>query len=419
MNQTKKRLSIIKHAISITDVETIQLQVVKLALLKTDLKIQEIITEIQSENYAKAQGLIKQYIHTPTEDIIQRTSQEAQAAMSAEEQAIIDEFDLFITPNTGGKPQEVDLNDFFLDEFPVQTKVETKKVDHIDFDALLNIDADQVLTSNIAVDVTAIPGDTFFASTKETNILTVDEQPIPRDTFFDTEFDTEEVEKAEPIIEKSVNEEPMIEESKTEIQNEMPSKEEPLNELKPSTKEETRSYHYKAIPNIAQKFISMKKQYPLKQRTYERFESVENLLRKIIHEGYTEEEIEETLAYIKKLSEESKETEAAQLLLVCAASESKFAQLMLARELFKGHLLTKDIPSAFAQIQSLALEEYPEALCDIAQFYEYGIETDQDKKKAEQCYKEAMAFGIKRAEKHYRRIRKENRSFFKRKDELI
>lgn len=419
MNQTKKRLSIIKHAISITDVETIQLQVVKLALLKTDLKIQEIITEIHAENYAKAQGLIKQYIHTPTEDIIQRTSQDAQDAMAAEEQAIIDEFDLFITPNTNEQPQEIDLNDFFLDELPVQTKVETKKVDHIDFDSLLNIDADQVLSNNIAVDIASTSRDTFFTSPQETNKQSVDEQLIPRDTFFDTEFETEEVEKAEPIIEESLNEEPIIEESKPEIQNEMPSKEEPLKESKPSTEEETHSFHYKAIPNIAQKFISMKKQYPLKERTYERFESVENLLRKIIHEGYTEEEIEETLAYIKKLSEESKETEAAQLLLLCAASESKFAQLMLARELFKGLLLTKDIPSAFAQIQSLALEEYPEALCDMAQFYEYGIETDQDKKKAEQCYKEAMAFGIKRAEKHYRRIKKENRRIFKRKDELI
>jgi hypothetical protein len=414
MNQTKKRLSIIKHAISITDVETIQLQVVKLALLKTDLKIQEIITEIHAENYAKAQGLIKQYIHTPTEDIIQRTSQEAQHAMAADEQAIIDEFDLFITPNTNDKTLEVDLNDFFLDELPVQTKVETKKVDHIDFDALLNIDADQVLNNNIAVDIAATSRDTFFTSPKERNRQSVDEQPLPRDTF----FDTEEVEKAEPIIERSVNEEPVIEESETEIQSEIPSKEEPISkDIK--TEEETRSYHYKAIPHIAQKFISMKKQYPLKERTYERFESVESLLRKIIKEGYTEEEIEETLAYIKRLSEESKETEAAQLLLVCAASESKFAQLMLARELFKGVLLTKDIPSAFAQIQSLALEEYPEALCDIAQFYEYGIETDQDKKKAEQYYKEAMAFGIKRAKKHYRRIRKENRSFFKKKENLI
>ena len=74
MNQTKKRLSIINHAISITDIETIQLQVLKLVPLKSDLKIQGIVEAIQAENYAKAQGLINTYIEAPTENIIQRTS---------------------------------------------------------------------------------------------------------------------------------------------------------------------------------------------------------------------------------------------------------------------------------------------------------------------------------------------------------
>ena len=158
----------------------------------------------------------------------------------------------------------------------------------------------------------------------------------------------------------------------------------------------------------------MKKQYTPIERSYEKFDSVENLLRNISQEGYNEEEIEETLTYIKKLTEESKETEAAQLLLVCAATESKFAQFMLARELFKGVLLTKEIPEAFTQMHSLALEDYPEALCDLAQFYEHGIGTSKDKKKAEQFYKEATDFGIKRAEKHYKRLKKENSGFFKR-----
>ncbi len=412
MNQTQKRLSIINHAISITDVETIQLQILKLALLKTDTKIQEIVTAIQEENYAKAQGLINQYIETPTDNILQRTSQKAQATMAAEEQAIIDEFDLFITSNTNEKPQEIDINDFLLDEHPVQTKVETKKVDHSDFDALLNIDADNVLTDNIELDVAHTSKDTFFESPKETNTQSMDTHHIPRDTF----FDTEESEKEKPIIEKSVKEESTTKETETCIQKEIPSKDEPLKELKPAikTEEETRSYRYKAIPYIAQKLNSMKKQYPPRESTYEKFDSVENLLRKISQEGYTEEEIEETLTYIKKLSEESKETEAAHLLLVCAATESKFAQFMLGRELFKGVLLIENIPEAFTQMHDLALEDYPEALCDLAQFYEHAIGTKKDKKKAEQFYKEAMEFGIKRAEKHYNRLKKENRSFFKR-----
>ena len=122
MNQTKKRLSIINHAISITDVETIQLQVLKLAPLKSDLKIQEIVTEIQAENYAKAQGLINAYIEAPTENIIQRTPKEESNTITKEDQAIIDEFDLFITPSGDEKPKEIDINDFLLDELPTPKK---------------------------------------------------------------------------------------------------------------------------------------------------------------------------------------------------------------------------------------------------------------------------------------------------------
>ncbi|WP_373032977.1 tetratricopeptide repeat protein [Sulfurovum sp.] len=413
MNQTKKRLSIINHAISITDVETIQLQILKLVQLKSDVKIQEIVTAIQAENYAQAQGLINRYIETPTENILQRTSQKAQATMAEEDQAIIDEFDLFITSNTVEKPQEIDINDFLLDELPVRKKVETKKVDHSDFDALLNIDIDNVLTDNIEMGVAHTSKDTFFDSPKEINKQAIDTSHIPKDTF----FDTIETLKEEPVTQETPKkEEVIIEKSEPFIQMERISKEDPLKELKPAikTEEEARSINYKAIPYIAQKLLSMKKQYPPIEGTYEKFDSVENLLRKISQEGYSEADIEETLTYIKQLTEDKKDIEASQLLLVCAATESKFAQFMLARELYKGTLITKDVPEAFTQMHSLALEDYPEALSDLAQFYEYGIGTGKDQKKAEQFYKEAMDFGIKRAEKHYKRLKKQNRGFFKR-----
>ncbi len=76
MNQTKKRLAIIKLAISMTDTETIQLQVLKLGLLKTDSKMREILTLLSEKSYARAQGLISAYIETPSNTVLQRTSQE-------------------------------------------------------------------------------------------------------------------------------------------------------------------------------------------------------------------------------------------------------------------------------------------------------------------------------------------------------
>jgi len=403
MNQTKKRLSIINHAISITDVETIQLQILKLALLKTDEKIQEIVTVIQAENYAQAQGLINHYIETPTKNILQRTSQKAQNIMTEEDQAIIDEFDLFITPDTQGKQKAIDINDFLLDEHPVKTK----QTDSSDFEALLNIDINNVLPGNIELDTTDTSKDTFFESSKEKDKQTIDTSDIPKDTF----FDIEETAKKE-TVEKETTEKETVSILGKGLLNEANFLGEPKPEIK--VQEKADPSHYKAIPYIAQKLISMKKQYPLIEKTYEKFDSVENLLRKISQEGYREEEIEETLTYIQKLAEESKETEAAQLLLVSAATESKFAQFMLARELYKGALLTKNIPEAFTHMHSLATEDYPEALCDLAQFYEHGIGVSKDKKKAEQLYKESMEFGIKRAEKHCTRLKKQNGGFFKR-----
>ena len=422
MNQTKKRLSIINHAISITDVETIQLQVLKLAPLTSDVKIQEIVTAIQAENYAQAQGLINRYIEMPTENILQRTSQKAQAAMAEEDQAIIDEFDLFITSNTNEKPKEIDINDFLCDELP--KPVETKHVDQREYEALLNIDVDNVLPDNIELDTADITSDTFFESSNKTTKQPINTDTIPRDTFFDTDQTVKE-EKYEKTIQEYIqkdftedapSEEIPVEEDEVIITDDIPSKDDLLTALKPITSmdEKANRSHYKEIPYIAQKLISMKKQYPPVEQTHEKFDSVENLLTKISQEGYTEEEIEETLAYIKQLTEEEKVNEAAQLLLVCAATESKFAQFMLARELYKGILLRKDVPEAFEQMHSLTLEDYPEALCDIAQFYEHGIGISKNKKKAAQFYKEAMDFGIKRAEKHYNRLKKQNRGFFKR-----
>jgi len=117
MNQTKKRLSIINLAISITDIETIQLQILKLGLLQTDLKIQEIITALQAENYAQAQGLISLYIETPTENVLQRTSQTKKPVMTTVDKATIEEFQLFVTADKEEEKTAVDINDFYVDAF--------------------------------------------------------------------------------------------------------------------------------------------------------------------------------------------------------------------------------------------------------------------------------------------------------------
>ena len=487
MNQTKKRLSIIKIAISITDIETIQLQILKLGLLRTDEKIQEIIQMLQAENYAQAQGLITTYIEMPTEEILQRSAQKEKKARIEEEQSTIDEFQLFITRDPNKEQVKVYINDYVSDDlnipsytpshqkekeapvevlheidindFPTLSPLNTAKerkskpVATDAFDSLLNMDANDVLKDNIDLDISHTEDDNFFGVPDPSPKTRIETSSIPKDTFFD-------IDEA-PLPKKEVSEETLVQEDFLEndfsqedfsqedfLQEVLPEEEDleeeadPFNTLVPipeekkkaaavetavensQTEEDTDTDNetlnseksdaasYKSIPYISQKLESMNKQYPSPHRTSESFSSLSQLLTKISQEPIREEEIEETLAEVKRLAEKESYAEATQLLLVCAATPSPFAQLMLARELYRGTLLTQNIPQSFILLNTLAMDDYPEALCDLGQFYENGIGSKKDKKRAQELYKHAMDLGIKRAKNHFERLNQSKKGFF-------
>jgi hypothetical protein len=312
---------------------------------------------------------------------------------------------------------------------PVQTKVPER----IDFDTLLQIEASEVLPDAPVLETTSKAKDTFFEAPVQNSEPETSNSDSAKDPFFETE--TTEVQIADvqdPIEETPLPKEPVAIEIPSDVlmtkkvekevvpqtdvlpENDIFSQNHLFKELKPKTNVQNKIANslYKAIPYIAQKISSMTTQYPTTDSTQDDFESTKTLLSKISQESYNEKEIEETLTHIKQLTEEQHYAEAAQLLLICAATESKFSQFMLARELYKGVLFEKNIPESFAHMTLLAAEDYPEALCDLAQFYEHGIGAKRDKKKAEQLYFEAMEAGVVRAEKHYNRLKKDNKSFF-------
>lgn len=449
MNQTKKRLSIIKIAISITDIETIQLQVLKLGLLKTDEKIQDIISMLQAENYAQAQGMITIYIETATENILQRSSQEKKHILTEEEESTIDEFQLFVTPEGNEEKIEVDINDFISDDLKIPTvkqNEEIKEIEEIDFDnflniapiipskepetmtnnfdTLLNLDVNDVLTDNIDLNINYTEEDNFFKLSTHSTETLKHSNNILKDTFFDIpdedvlnptlipNIKLEEVSREaslllshENIVEKNVFEENILQQDKKVSLKELS----PLNTIL----DNTAPTQYKSIPYITQKLESMHKQYPSPHNSHKPFSTLSDLLTKISQETYTEEEVEETIATVRKLMKDQQFPQAVQLLLVSAATPSPFAKLILARELYKGILLTKNIPQAFILLNTLAMDDYPEALCDLGQFYENGIGTKKDKKRAKHLYKDAMDFGIKRAKTHFERLNQQNKGFFK------
>lgn len=392
MNQTQKRLNIIKLAISIGDNETIQLQLLKLAPLKTDEKIQEIIRGLQAENFAQTLPLITEYIETPPEEILQRASQEASSPQ--DDEAIIEEFDLFRTTQDEADETENDL--FDLETETADTK---KDVSENDFDSLLALTSDDVLTDSPDIPQT-LPRkdeDDFFSADQNNTTYNYTEV-IGQDDFFQTdttdERDSDEEEPLSPVEPESAHSEEESEAAPASAVTE--SKEEPL--------------AYDPIPYIDQKLRTMQTQYPPVEEPESSYPAVDAWLIKISKEGYTETEVEETIAYIQQLKERGENAQAAQLLLVSAATQSKYAQFMLARALFKGDILQKNLPESFTLINRLAMDDdYPEAICDLGQLYEYGIGIEKDKQRAEELYQEAMDLGIKRAAEHYERVHQENK----------
>ncbi len=387
MNQTKKRLSIINLAISIGDIETIQLQMLRLAPLKNDQKIQGILQELQAENYAQTQALITSYIESPDTGIHQRTMEKEEEPTPEETEAIIEEFDLFTLPDDekeevreiGTFDEILDLEPFVAAPSPTTAYQQPKRDD---LDALLNLTSEEIQTNKVDLSYSSRQQEDDFFKTDEAN---EEEQEKKQDDFFTVEEENS-LHTETPVITDNTHDE----------------------------KEETSDpLRYETIPYIDQKLKNMLAQYPPLVKTEGSFASVERWLHKIAHEGYSEEEIESTITHIQQLVHKGELAEAALLLLVSAATQSKFAQFMLARALFKGDLIERNLPESFTIINRLAMDDdYPEAICDLGQLYENGIGIDKDKEKAEALYKEAMEMGIKRAKVHYERLRKQNRGLF-------
>jgi len=240
------------------------------------------------------------------------------------------------------------------------------------------------------------------------------ETALAKDTQFDilqnqsTEVDelpTEELPIEDSEIRLEIEDETIEDEDTIEEVLEEELSEE-LNDAAPEEVRETKIYkRYPPISYIDQKYRNMKHQYPQIEESEDGtpFE-IEMLLGKVATDGYTDEDIIDAIVFFQKAKDEGHKSEAAQMLLLVAASESKHAQLMLARELFKGDVLELDYAEAFTQINRLAEQDYPEAICDLAQLYEYGYGIKKDKKTAIMLYEEAIELGVDRAQKHYDRL---------------
>jgi hypothetical protein len=361
MNQTQKRLQIINIAISITDMDTIQLQILKLNHIKSDENIQEILKSLDSRNYAKAQQLIEDYISKPmSEEIVQRVD------CATSNDSDISSIGLYIEEEDEKSDKEsieINLEDMLKIHNSSEDMKTTNSVDStsIDFDSLLSITKEDVIPEEVNL-TPKIDLNEHFDRLDTISTATYDE---PKDTTLD-EYDVVD----------------------------------------------TQMRHYEAIPYIEQRFKDMLSQYPLTSIHPSGSSRVKEWLAKIESEGCSEEEIDDMITYIHLISD-SKRAEAGELLLITASTQSIYAKFIFARELYRGNILEKNVDEAFSIIYELAIKEnYPEAICDLAQFYEYGVGVKKDRKKAMKLYDEAIQFGIARAMRGYERVSKSKKSLF-------
>lgn len=452
LNQIEKRLQIVKTAISLTDEETIHMQLSKLRLYKNDKQLENILSVLDDENYVQASNLIDRYIHGPYDEAgkteIQQTEalesehtnvaeEEEKKVHSREEEELLKKFGSFMEEASRTESQNVDEEEILsLGETvsPHTAYSEEKRLatphDQPSAEDILaeyeNIEEEKIPQSNRMAYTP--PRQTIQTKTQDRQEMAQPDDENEEETFFDID-EVSSLQGDHPYYNEGTSAE-----AEANMQNGSPSqdalstngtkREEKESDLPTEQPESTESAaeeerveeiettEYAPISYIDQKFRNMRNQYPQIEESPERFESEEKLLYLISLEGYTEADIEEAIDTVYQLKEEGKLAEAAHLLLIAAATESVYAQYILARELFKGQILQRDLPEAFTQINRLAMNDYPEAVCDLAQFYEHGIGIDKDKKKAFELYEDALELGVDRAEAHLNRMEEESRGFF-------
>ncbi len=369
MNQTQKRLYIIKLAISITDEETIQLQMSKLAPLKSDAYIYAILESLEKKNIVHAERLITQYIETPVEKIHIRHQEESFSSS----QQVAEPFKN--TPHFQEDFDEVfdDKNSTSPIQTPQPASIETFQ------DA-----PPQSLNLDIPV---MLDGIGFSKQKKDTNefeeAIRYDPPVINDSLAMNSSFS--------PLA-SSLDSRPSLDTAAINMsisEYDSPPVTNRFGRVMPHIQEKFLRYYLQIVHKEPQQFT----------------ETALIVLHHIKNGNYSDSDIEKYLYKALELSkiEESKE-EARQLLILCASIENALGRLILARELFKGILIPKNTQEAFERLTQLVIEGNPDAMCDLGQIYEHAIGVKRDKKKAKALYKEAKELGLKRAERLYDNI---------------
>ncbi len=429
LGQIGKRLQIIKIAISLTDDETVNIQRSRLRLHKDDAQLDTILSVLDDENYAQASNLIDRYLRVSVADHSASTPETKIDQSSNDTDKNSNEMDPKISPRSREEAELIKKFGLFMEG--VAKEEAYNPISEDEMYLMSKKAADRTVPSE--EEMSTLPPKQPNAKDIIDQFYAIDKENLPhRDTMEDAslkhtqvkdeaaeiaqvEDRTTEEEDSSYAIPETIEEESdnKIEEISDELSEALDTLDtrvyEEVEESETNSQEsdellDEEPIEYAPISYIDQKLKNMRNQYPQVEESSEEFKSEEDLLAVISLKGYTEEDIQAEIDKVFSLKEEGKLAEASHLLLICAATESLYAQFLLARELYKGNILQRDLSEAFTQINRMAINGYPEAICDLAQLYENGIGIDKDKKKAFELYQDAFELGVERADAHITRM---------------
>jgi len=162
---------------------------------------------------------------------------------------------------------------------------------------------------------------------------------------------------------------------------------------------------YPPIGHIEEKFRQAFSLYPPIKENDVWVEEVAKFLKFISLNSYKDSDVEKFLDEYFEYKEKGDIAKASQVLLLASATEAKYAQFLLARELFKGKVLKRNVKASLELMTKIANSGYADAICDLGQFYEYGVGVPENKKIALRLYEKAFELGLQRATKHINRIK--------------
>jgi hypothetical protein len=404
MEEITKRFEIVRLAVQLGDTRTIEVQCDALRSLSLNEELDEIIDLLESRNYRQALYEMKHYSEKVKDEFFgerkaSRSSgrrrgdaermgpglfdPESSQSAPAQEEHVLDVEDLLRLSREYRKPSVKEYSpppSFDLESEEVEAERRASEpMEHTEPQPELKGGLDQRV-----------------AEEEGTELAHSGEHEVEQGSGTASETEPEEVQPHEEEPEEREEEEASVEKESHAVAP-----------VKPETGEEESgaSRQYAPIPYIGQKFRNMIHQFPPVEGAEGIPAEVEAMQKKIAREGYSESEIETFLETYRRYKEEGRKGEAALVLLLAAATESQFAQFLLARELFKGEVIEEDHAEAFTQINTLADQNFPEAICDLAQFYEHGIGIGKDRQLALLLYEEAAEMGVARAARHYQRLK--------------